>query len=191
MAVPTQGRRFLTGCLVALGGVLLAGALLAGWFWWSLERRQEQAVLDEERYSAICDTISFITERPAVSFSGFTKAELSQLSFYLIRSHKVLKDSIVHYPQPDGLYEFNVPLAFAGFKKTDTIVVETTGKDKRFYRISGFHHYAYLHYGMLGYLGSHDCRFNEGAYTINGRENTAILRKQDGLPTLALPAHSK
>ena len=144
-APTTRGRRFLNGCLVVLGVALVAVALLAGGFWWSLEQRKKQAVLDEERYSAICDTISSITEHPAVSFSGFTKAELSKLTFSLIRKDKVLKDTVVHYPQRDGLYEFNIPLGFASFKKSDTIVVATSGKDKRFYRISSFYHYAYLH----------------------------------------------
>ena len=192
MHAPTQGRRLLNGCLVALGATLSAlVALAAGWFWWSLEHRKKQAVLDETRYSAVCDTLGTITEHPAVSFSGFTKAELGQLTFYLIRKGKILKDTVVHYPQRDGLYEFNIPLAFARFKKPDTIVVETTGKDKRFYLISGFHHYAYLHYGMLGYVGSHDCGFAEGAYTVNGRQYRDFLRKQDGLPALNLPAHRK
>lgn len=63
---------------------------------------------------------------------------------------------MVYYPPRDGLYEFNIPLAFAKFKKTDTIVVETTGKDRLFYQISSFQDYADLHYGMLGYVGSHD-----------------------------------
>ena len=188
-APTTRGRRVLTGCLVALGVVLLAAAALAGGYWWSLERRAKQAVLDEARYSAICDTISTITEQPAISFSGFTKAELSQLTFHLVRKGKILKDTAAHYPQRDGLYEFNIPLAFARFKKTDTIVVETTGKDKRFYHISGFHHYASLHYGMLGYVGGHDCRLAEGAYTVNGRRIQDFLRKQDGLPALVLPTH--
>jgi hypothetical protein len=89
---------------------------------------------------------------------------------------------MVHYPQRDGLYEFNISLAFASFTKTDTIAVATTGKDKRFYRISGFHHCASLHYGMLGYVGSHDCRFAEGAYTVNGRQYRDFLYKQDDLP---------
>ena len=192
MQVPTtRGRRFLNGCLVALGVVLAAVALLAGGFWWSLERRKKQAVLDEERYSAVCDTLSAITEHPAISFNGFTKAELSQLTFHLIRKGKILKDTVVHYPQRDGLYEFNIPLAFASFKKSDTIVVATTGRDKRFYQISGFHHYAYLHYGMLGYVESHDCRFAEGVYTVNGRQYRDFLYKQDGLQALALPAHWK
>ncbi len=190
MEVPTtRGRRILNGCLVALGVAVLGAAALAGGFWWSMERRRAQAGLDEARYSAICDTISVITEQPAISFSGFTQAELGQLTFHLIRKGRVLKDTVVRYPRRDGLAEFNIPLAFASFNKTDTIVVETTGKDKRFYRISGFHHYAYLHYGMLGYVGSHDCRLAEGVYTVNGRKNPDFLRKQDGLPTLLLPAH--
>ena len=44
---------------------------------------------------------------------------------------------------------------------------------------------------MLGYVGSHDYRFAEGAYTVNGRPYQDFLRKQDGLPALTLPAHWK
>jgi hypothetical protein len=176
---------------VALGLGLLAVAALAGGFWWSLKRREKQAVLDEAKYSALCDTISTITEQPTISFNGFTKAELGQLTFYLVRKGTLLQDTVVHYPQRDSLYEFAIPLAFARFKKSDTIVVQTTGRDRRFYQISGFHHYAYLHYGMLGYVGSHDCRFAEGAYTVNGRQYQDFLRKQDGLSALTLPPDRK
>lgn len=173
---------------MALGVLLLVGAALAGGFWWSLESRKKQAVLDEARYSAICDTISTITEQPALSFSSFTKVELSQLRFYLVREGIVLKDTVVQYPQRDGLYAFNIPIALARFKKTDTIVVETAGPDKRFYQILGFHHAASLHYGMLGYVGGYDCGLVEGYYTVNGQKAKDFLRKQDGLPALNLPA---
>jgi hypothetical protein len=190
-APTTRKRRVRKCCLGALGVALLAVAALAGGFWWSLEARKKQAVLDEARYAAVCDTISTITEHPAVSFSGFTKAELGKLTFYLIRNGKIWKDTVVHYPQPDGLYEFNISLAFGRFKKTDTIMVETTGKDKRFYRLAGFHYAASLHYGVLGYVGGYDCRLAEEDYTANGRKSRGFLRKQDGLPTLPLPAHWK
>jgi len=190
-ALTTRKRRVLKGCLGALGVALLAVTVLASGFWWSLEGRKKQAVLDGARYAAACDTISTITEHPAVSFSGFTKAELSKLTFYLIRNGKILNDTVVHYPQPDGLYAFNIPLAFARFKKTDTIVIETTGKAKRFYRLAGFHYAASLHYGMMGYVGGCDCHLAEEDCTVNGRRSRGFLRKQDGLPTLPLPAHCK
>ena len=181
----------LKGCLGALGVALLAVAALAGGFWWSLEGRKKQAVLDGERYGVVCDSISTIAEHPAVSFSGFTKAELGKLTFYLVRNGKILKDTVVHYPQPDGLYEFNIPLAFASFKKTDTIVVATTGRDKRFYRLAGFHYATSLHYGMMGYVGGYDCHLAEEDYTVNGRKSGGFLRKQDGLSALPLPARRK
>ena len=190
-APTTRKRRVLKGCLGTLGVALLAVAALTGGFWWSLENRKQQAVLDGARYAAVCDSISTIPEHPAVSFSGFNKAELSKLTFYLIRNSKTLKDTVVHYPQPDGLYEFNIPLAFTRFKKTDTIVVATTGRDKRFYWLAGFHYVASLHYGMMGYVGGYDCRLAEEDYTVNGRKSGGFLRKQDGLPALPLPARRK
>jgi hypothetical protein len=190
-APTTRKSRVLKGCLGALGVALLAVAALASGFWWSLEGRKKQAVLDGERYGAVCDSISTIAEHPAVSFSGFTKAELGKLTFYLIRNGKILKDTVLNYPQPDGLYEFNIPLAFASFKKTDTIVVATTGRDKRFYQLAGFHYVASLHYGMMGYVGGYDCHLAEEDYTVNGRKSGGFLRKQDGLSALPLPARWK
>jgi len=67
-------------------------------------------------------------------------------------------------------------------------MVETTGKNKRLYQLSSCHYAAPLHYGMLGYVGGYDCRLAEEDDTVNGRKSGGSLRKQDGWPTLLLPA---
>ncbi|MGI4873888.1 MAG: hypothetical protein ACRYFX_22235 [Janthinobacterium lividum] len=163
-------------------------ALLVGGYYWSKQRRERQAALDEVRYSAVCDTARYVTEQSAISFDGFDPAELRALTFYLVRGGRVLRDTTVrNRREQDALAAFNIALPFARFRKTDTIVVATVGRNQRFYYISDFHHYAYLHYGMLGYLGSHDCRFADGAYLVNSRPYDGFLRKPAGLRALALP----
>ena len=192
MAASARQGWFLKGCLVVAGGAALTGALLVGGYYWSKHRRAQQATLDEGRYSAVCDTIRYITEQPPISFDGFEPVELKALTFYLVRGGRVVRDTVVRNRREEGaLAGLNIAVPFARFRKTDTVVVTTTGRDQRFYRISDFHHYAYLHYGMLGYLGSHDCRFADGAYLVNGRPYDGFLRKSAGLRALALPARRR
>jgi hypothetical protein len=173
MAASARQGWFLKGCLVVVGGTGLAGLLLSGGYWWSKQLRERQAELDQVRYSAVCDTARYITEHPTVSFDGFDPVELQALT--------------LRAASDDALAAFNIVLPFDRFRKTDAIVVATAGRDKRFYHISGFHHAAYLHYGMLGYLGSYDCRFADGTYLVNGQPYDGFLHKPAGLRTLALP----
>ncbi|MGI4740820.1 MAG: hypothetical protein ACRYG7_37095 [Janthinobacterium lividum] len=60
---------------MALGVALLVGTALAGGFWWSLEGRKKQAMLDGESYSAVCDTIGTITEHPACRWNRTTAVQ--------------------------------------------------------------------------------------------------------------------
>lgn len=183
---------FLKGCLVVAGGAALAVALLVGSYYWSKQRRERQAALDEVRYSAICDTVRYVTEQPTISFNGFDPAELRALTFYLVRGGRVVQDTTVQNRRDEGeLAAFNIALPFVRFRKTDTVVVATAGRDKRFYHISDFHHAAFLHYGMLGYVGSHDCRFADGAYLVNRQPYDGFLRKSEGLRALTLPARRR
>lgn len=170
----------------------LAVAMLVGGYYWSKQHREQQAALDEVRYSAFCDTARYITEHPTISFNDFAPAELRALTFYLVRGGRVVRDTVVqNRPEEEGLVGFNVAVPFAGFRKTDTIVVATAGRNPHFYHLAGFHHYAALHYGMLGYLGSHDCRFADGDYLVNGRPHDGFLLPAEGLRALGLPPAGK
>lgn len=170
----------------------LAVALLVGGYYWSKQRRARQAALDEVRYSALCDTARYITEHPTISFNGFSPAELRALTFYLVRGGRIVQDTTLrNRPAAEELAGFNIAVPFARFHKTDTIVVATAGRARRFYHLAGFHHYAALHYGMLGYLGSHDCRFADGDYLVNGRPHDGFLLPAEGLRTISLPARRR
>jgi hypothetical protein len=67
-----------------------------------------------------------------------------------------------------------VKIPYREFLKTDTIVVTTRNNLK--YYISGYHHVANLHYGMMGYVGSHDCSLSESC-TINKSETNGVISK--------------
>ena len=188
MAIFTRESWFLKGCLALIAVTALASVVLVGGYYWSKQRRERQATLDEVRYSAICDTARYITEHPTVGFDGFEPAELRTLTFYLVRGGRVIRDTIMqHRSEEEVLAGFNVAVPFARFHKTDTLVVATAGHNQRFYYLAGFHHYAALHYGMLGYLGSHDCRFADCDYLVNGRPHDGFLLKSEGLRSLGLP----
>jgi len=183
MAISARQSWLLKGCL---GLAAVTG--LVGGYYWSKQRRARQAALDEVRYSTLCDNARYITEHPTVSFGGFAPAELRALTFYLVRGGRVVRDTTVRNRSGKGaLAGFNIAVPFVRFRKTDTIVVATAGRNQRFHHLSGFHHYAALHYGMLGYLGSHDCRFTDGDYLVNGRPHDGFLLPSEGLRALGLP----
>lgn len=171
--------KYLKGCLIALAVLILIIGLIVGWFWWSMETSHERAEEDGIKYSKECDTITTITEKPSITLGQFRKDEIDQLKFYLIRNNKLIKDTTVQYTitEPDNYLSTNIP--FENFKKSDNIIIET--KSKIQFTISGFHHYAYLHYGMFGYVGSHDCRFADENYIVNGKTSNGTLLKKDGM----------
>lgn len=171
--------KYLKGCLIILSACILIVAIIAGWFWWSMETSKERAEKDGIKYSKECDTVTMISEKPSIILGQFRKEEISQIRFYLIRNSKIIKDTILKYgiSDPDNYLYTNLP--FNNFKNSDSIIVET--KSKIQFTISGFHHYAYLHYGMFGYVGSHDCRFADQNYIVNGKTNNGTLLKKDGV----------
>ena len=171
--------KYLKGCLIASAVLILIIGLIVGWFWWSMETSHERSEEDGIKYSKECDTITIITEKPGIMLGQFRKNEITELKFYLIRNNRLVKDTTVQYTitEPDNYLSTNIP--FENFKKSDSIIVET--KSKIYFTISGFHHYAYLHYGMFGYVGSHDCRFADGNYIVNGKSQNGTLLKKDGI----------
>lgn len=149
-----------------------------------MKKRTEQAKIDYVKFSKICDTISYITENPSISFSKFDRKEINQLKFYMIRNHTIIQDTIVNYEINDDHY-LSTQIPFKKFKKTDTIVVET--KNHKYYQISDFHHYAYLHHAMFGYIGSYECRFDDENYMINGKSSNGELLQSEGVGNEVLP----
>lgn len=171
--------KYLKGCLIALSACILIVAIIGGWFWWSMETSHERAEEDAVKYSKECDTITTITEKPSITLGQFRKNEIDQLNFYLIRNSNIIKDTILKYGISDSDNYLYTNLPFNNFKKLDSVIVETKSKIR--FTISGFHHYAYLHYGMFGYVGSHDCRFANENYIVNGKTNNGTLLKKDGI----------
>lgn len=157
---------------------------------WSMKDMRKRANEDGPKYSAICGTISIISEKPFIRLGKFEKSEIDRLRFYIVRNNTIVKDTTVSYEveSPD-LYQLT-EIPFAGFLKTDTIIVETGENTKLFYRISGFRHYAYLHYGMFGYVGGYECRFADYSYTVNGEQHFGNLHKEHGIKENILPKES-
>lgn len=177
--------KYFKGCLIALSIFVLIIGLVVGWFWWSMETNHKRAEEDGIKYSKECDTIITITEKPSITLEQFEKNEINQLRFYLVRNNKIIKDTTIKYKISDSENYLHTNIPFDSFKKSDSIIVET--KTKIYFTISNFHHYANLHHGMFGYVGSHDCRFADDDYIINGELNIGILLKKDGISKKPLP----
>lgn len=165
--------KYIKGCLVLIGIIITVVAIIVGLFFWSSNSRRKQAEIDGIKFSKECDSVKFITEQPEIQFAKFKKNEINILRFQIIREGKFIQDTLIkngfNKKTSSSEYKFiNIP--YKTFLKTDTIVVIT--QNKLHYYISGYHHYAYLHYGMNGYGGGHDCRFSDNP-TIN---NEVFLR---------------
>lgn len=141
-------------------------------------KKAKKAKIDEIKLSKICDTIKAITEQPSITFDNFEPEELEKINFYLIRSNKIIEEKelyISEYSSSDGTYRtYKIPFKY--FLKTDTIIAKTS---TIFFKIPQFHHYAYLHYGNFGYLGSSDCRIekNKKIFKADRLENYELPKK--------------
>ena len=165
--------KYIKGCLVIIGVFITLVAIIIGWFFWSSDHRRKQAEIDSIEFSKECDTVKLITEQPEIQFAKFKKNEINILKFQILRQGKFIQDTLIKngFNKRTSYDEYrSITIPYKAFLKTDTIVVTT--QNKLHYYISGYHHYAYLHYGMTGYVGSNDCRFSDNP-TIN---NEVFLR---------------
>lgn len=168
--------KYIKGCLVFIGIVITLFAILIGLFFWSMSSKKEDAENDAITFSKECDSIDYISEQPEIDFIGFKKNEIDVIQFQILRNGKFIKDTLIKNNFKNKT-EYKSTIPYKTFLKTDTIVVTTQNKLK--YYISGYHHYAYLHYGMTGYVGSHDCRF-AGNPVINNRESNSVIVRDEG-----------
>lgn len=135
--------------------------------WWNISSyyKNKKKERDSFAFQKICDSTKIVVEQPEITFFRFKGHEISPMKFEILRNGKIENDTTVASDKDNLHAEFkNVNIPFPEFLKSDTIVLTTRNKLK-FY-IAGFHHYAYLHHGMFGYLGSYDCRFAKD-FTVN------------------------
>ena len=185
-------KKYIKGCLTFIAIIVLLLALVIGWFFWSSNNRIKQAEIDGIAFSKECDSVNIITEQPQIQFANFKKNEIDILKFQILRDRKLIQDTLIKNgfnktKTPDEYKSITIP--YKTFFKTDTIVVTT--QNKLHYYISGYGHYAYLHYGMTGYLGSHDCRFNDNPTINNEILPIAILFRDNGWINPEISKHIK
>jgi hypothetical protein len=185
--------KYLKGCLIFIGIIVLIILLLIGFFLGSSHTKIKNSEIDGIKYSKECDSVDSVTEQPEISFVHFKKKEINILKFQILRDGKFIQDTVIKNGFIKRTYDsedksINIP--YKTFLKTDTIVVTTNNKLQ--YYISGYRHYAYLHYGMFGYLGSHDCRFDSENCTINNQQSMyGALIREDGWINPEISKHIK
>lgn len=184
--------KYIKGCLVIIGIIITLIAIIIGLFFWSSHSRRKQAEIDGIKFSKECDAAKFITEQPEIQFAKFKKNEINILKFQILRKGKFIQDTLIKngFNKETNSNEYrSIAIPYKEFLKTDTIVVTT--QNKLHYYISGYHHYAYLHYGMNGYLGSHECRFSDNP-TINNQVFLApVLFREYGWINPEISKHIK
>ena len=158
-------KKFLKVILYILGffGILVLIVVV----WWNISSyyKNKKKERDSIAFEKICDSTKIVVEQPDITFSRFKGHEISPMKFEILRNGKIENDTTVAFDKDNLHAEFkNINIPFPEFLKSDTIVL-TTRNNLKFY-IAGFHHDAYLHHGMFGYLGSYECRFAED-FTVN------------------------
>ncbi|MCJ8154217.1 hypothetical protein MKJ01_10645 [Chryseobacterium sp. SSA4.19] len=166
-------KRFFKVVLIVLA--IFFGIIAAIIIAWNVSSCQRKKKADEDSitFSKKCDSLLSITEQPEIGFSDFSYKEISTLRFQILRNNKLIEDSVIktHF-KDNSLMRVKIP--YREFLKTDTIVVTTPNNLK--YYISGYQHVANLHYGMMGYVGSHDCSLSESCI-INKSETDGVISK--------------
>lgn len=173
--------KYIKGCLVLIGIIITVIAIIIGLFSWSSNSRRKQAEIDSIKFSKECDSVKVITEQPEIQFAKFKKNEINILKFQILRDGKFIHDTLIKngFNKRAGYDEYKfMTIPYKTFLKTDTIVVTTQNKLQ--YYISGYHHYAYLHYGMTGYVGSNDCRFSDNPTINNEVFSRPVLFREHG-----------
>ncbi len=169
-------KRFFKVVLVLFGVLFgIIAVIIIAWNVSSCQRRKK-ANEDFITFSEKCDSVPSITEQPEIGFSDFSSKEISILRFQILRNNKLIGDSVIKTNfKENSLMQVKIP--YREFLKTDTIVVITARNNLKYY-ISGYHHVASLHYGMMGYVGSHDCSLSESC-TINKSETNGVISKTE------------
>jgi hypothetical protein len=176
-------KKILKICLILFITILVILLLIVTTLNIRFSRKRSKAEKDRIEQSAICDTIPYITEQPKINLIDFYDEEIDSIRFQIIRNGQLINDTLFKtvFTYEDGAYK-TMKIPYDYFLKTDTIVAITKGD--LYYYISGYHHYAYLHYGMFGYLESSDCRFSENCIINNIEYNDrGKLIKHNGLKT--------
>ncbi len=173
--------KFIKGCLLFIGILILIVSILIVLFFIRANNNRKQAKIDNKKYAITCNNTHLIVGEIDVKFSEFKISEIDTLYFKIIRNNKKVRDTLLtkksyNYISENETYTA-LSIPFKKFYKTDTIVI-TTKQNLKYY-ISDFSYYAYLHYGMFGYLGSYDCRLSN-RYAINNTKNINTVNKFAG-----------
>lgn len=177
--------KYIKACLFVLVALVVMVAAFAYYLDWTLDQQRLKAVSDQVIFSKICQNKEVIKEQPRLYLSDFSTKDLSDLEFFLIRNHSVLlKKKVIGSVAAVDHDNTSVKIPFVNFKKSDTIILKINAT--YYFTLTGFSYYAYLHYGMIGYLGSYDCRLSSD-FMVNGVQKNGVLDKKAALLRNPLP----
>lgn len=172
--------RFLKFTLIFLA--ILTGIIISIIIAWNISSyyNAKRAEKDSVLFAKHCESVTVISDPPSITFIDFKRNEIDQLKFQILRDKKLINDTFIknnfeeafinHNSEEDFISGVQIP--YKEFYTTDTIVL-TTRNGLKFY-VSGYHHIANLHYGMLGYVGGYDCRLAKDCI-INGNPTAGII----------------
>jgi K+ transporter len=165
-------KKTLKGCLIFFSIIIIIVAILIGWVYYSTTTSKER-----EREDIIeCKSSKFITEKPSLSLEKKSESEISEISVYLERNKKIIKDTILKNSIGNKKKYFTFSIPFEKFLKTDIIIVEVKNAK---YEISGFNHNLESRWVMFGYNGG-ECLLDYNEVRVNNKKyNGAELEEEE------------
>ena len=153
--------------------------LIMGLFWGNVKWGNYSKGKEAIRYQKeVCDTITTVNGKIDFILSGFSKKEIRQVRFYLVRNKLIMRDSVVKVDVNPIIEYQKVMLPFDKVSITDQVIVKA---GNRYFQLTGLSYRAKYNYGMFGPVGDCECALN-GFEKINGTmAGSGWLIKKHGL----------
>lgn len=142
--------KYLKGCLLILGILILAASTVAGFFYYQMSTSRERSEADHLE----CASIQYIMNNTKIEISDSLMAKDSgNIKLYLTKDSVKIDSAEISNQHKDRI-EFTLPFEKAPI--SSTILIKTAGHE---FLIENMKYFNNEKWGMFGYLGK-DCQFS-------------------------------
>ena len=167
--------------LVPVAIVVLFFAFIWGSMEWTKYSSKREAIIHQKE---VCDTIKTIDAHFEFKFDSFSKKDLSEIHFYIIKNRLIDRDTVINFKPADDFETQTISIQLDDLVISDELIVYV---GKRYYILSDYQYVAYYNYGMFGPVGPCLCG-GTGFQMLNGNPaGSGWLIKKFGLVNYKMP----